>query len=119
MSASASKKTRGFGRRLRSLREQRGLTQEGLAEAAGISRDAVARLELGVRSARLSTLERIQEALGVSMESLVGNADSTATPERSRLDGLLEHLTDEGIRLVLDLTIAVHEHERRGLSRRP
>ena len=53
------------------------------------------------------------------MESLVGKAASTATPERSRLDGLLEHLTDEGIRLVLDLTIAVHEHERRGLSRRP
>ncbi len=53
------------GQRLRQLRRQRGLSQEGLAERAGISLTTIARLERQPRaSCRCRTLGRLAAALG-------------------------------------------------------
>jgi transcriptional regulator with XRE-family HTH domain len=57
--------------RLRSLRKERGLTQEALCERAGISRDAVTRIEGGSRIPTIDTLERLAAGLGVSVSDLV------------------------------------------------
>lgn len=54
---------------LKYLREDRLLTQEQLAEKAGISRAAVNRIENG-QPARLSTLRRLADALGVAPAEL-------------------------------------------------
>ncbi|MEW1660861.1 helix-turn-helix transcriptional regulator [Streptomyces sp. NPDC093707] len=63
----------GIGDRIARLRARRGLTQEGLAERAGLSVDIVRKLEQGVRrTARLSTLNSLAAALDVEPSALVG-----------------------------------------------
>ena len=57
------------GDRLRRLRRARGLTQEDLAEATGVSRSAVAQWETG-RAGHLSRLRQIAEALDVPVREL-------------------------------------------------
>lgn len=59
-----------FGRRLRQLRRQEGMTQEQLAEEAQISVDFVSLLERGVSGASFETLEKLSAALGRSVEEL-------------------------------------------------
>ncbi|MEK2477511.1 MULTISPECIES: helix-turn-helix domain-containing protein [Streptomyces] len=63
----------GIGDRIARLRARRKLTQEGLAERAGLSVDIVRKLEQGVRrTARLSTLNALAQALDVETSALVG-----------------------------------------------
>lgn len=57
--------------RLRELRAARGLTQEQLCEAAGVSVDAVNRIENGTRIPTLATLASLARALGVEVVDLV------------------------------------------------
>jgi XRE family transcriptional regulator, regulator of sulfur utilization len=57
--------------RVRALRERRGWTQERLAEKAGISRGYLARLETARQDPKLSTLEKLARALGVSVAALL------------------------------------------------
>jgi transcriptional regulator with XRE-family HTH domain len=57
--------------KLKRLREQRGLSQEQLAERAGISRTYLARLETARQDPRLSTLEKLAKALRVKVQDLV------------------------------------------------
>jgi transcriptional regulator with XRE-family HTH domain len=81
-----------IGDQLRRLRMERGLTQESLAAAAGVSTDLVKKLEQGRRAgARLTSLMALSEALGVSVGELTG--------KRPRLEG--------GNRLVLGLRDAL------------
>jgi WD40 repeat protein/transcriptional regulator with XRE-family HTH domain len=57
----------GFGGLLRQLRDEAGLTQEELAEAAGLSPRGVSALERGVnRTARKDTAELLAGALGLA-----------------------------------------------------
>jgi transcriptional regulator with XRE-family HTH domain len=60
-----------FGTRLRSLREQRGLSQEALAFKAGLHRTYVSSTERGERNVSLVNLERLATALGVQLRELV------------------------------------------------
>ncbi len=57
--------------RLKVLRERRGLSQAALAAKAGISREYLARLETARQDPRLSTLEKLARALGVSVATLL------------------------------------------------
>ena len=68
--------------RVRALRVERGLTQEELCERAGISVDAVSRIEGGSRVPTLETLERLAHALGVGVADLVRSAPA-ARPKGS------------------------------------
>jgi transcriptional regulator with XRE-family HTH domain len=56
------------GEQIKYLRERRGLTQQRLAEEAGVSRAYIAKLEGGDRvSPAMPVLERIAKALGVKV----------------------------------------------------
>ena len=58
-----------FGERLRRLREAAGLTQEELAERAGVTPDAIGALERGARRHPYPTTVRaLADALGLSAE---------------------------------------------------
>jgi transcriptional regulator with XRE-family HTH domain len=54
-----------FGKRVRSLRERAGLSQEALAERAGIHRTYLGGVERGERNLGLKNVFRIAGALGV------------------------------------------------------
>lgn len=59
-----------FGKRLRTLRRQAGLTQEQLAEAAEVSVDFLSLVERGVNAPSFDNLEKLARALGVSVREL-------------------------------------------------
>jgi transcriptional regulator with XRE-family HTH domain len=56
---------------LRRLRTKRGLSQQGLAEKSGLSREYVARLETGQHNPSLATLQKLAKALGVPVTALL------------------------------------------------
>ena len=60
-----------LGGRIRRLRESAGLTQEGLAAAAGIGRVTLVRVEKGEQSPRFETLSAVADALGRRVSELV------------------------------------------------
>lgn len=62
---------------LKSLRQQRGLTQGRLAEAAGIPRATWANLESGEANPTLAVLVKAAEALQVSLEELLSPPRAT------------------------------------------
>lgn len=59
-----------FGARLRELRLRRGLTLEGLAEASGLSRGFLSRLESGGRQASIAAVLTLSRVLEVSLAFL-------------------------------------------------
>ena len=60
-----------FGRRLREVRESRGISQEDLAARAGVHRTYVGLLERGERNVTLRTIEKLADALEVQMAELM------------------------------------------------
>ena len=60
--------------RLRELRDRASLSQEELAEKAGVSRATIADLEAGKRTAWPQTRRKIAEALGVAPHELLENS---------------------------------------------
>ena len=61
-----------FGRRLKQLREQRGMTQEALADLSGLHPTYISGIERGRRNVSLENIGRIAAALGTSPSDLVG-----------------------------------------------
>ncbi len=59
------------GFNIRRMREQRGLSQEKLAALAGLHRAYIGHVERGEKNIGLKNLEKIAEALGVSIRALV------------------------------------------------
>jgi transcriptional regulator with XRE-family HTH domain len=64
--------------RLRLIRKRRGLTQEQLAERAGVTHGTISRLETGKLGASQALLIDLAAALGISLAELV-SADPTET----------------------------------------
>lgn len=60
-----------FGKHLRKLREERGLTQEGLADKAGMHFTYIGQIERGLRNPSLVNLERLARALKVHSGKLL------------------------------------------------
>ncbi|MDP9460085.1 MAG: helix-turn-helix transcriptional regulator [Actinomycetota bacterium] len=64
-------RVRAFGRRVRELREARGLSQEKLAEAAEVHRAEVGFVERGEREIGLALAWRFADGLSVPLQELV------------------------------------------------
>jgi len=60
-----------LGRRLKHARQKAGLTQAKLAALTGIQRPNIARIESGRHRPSLDTIDRIAQALGMSVADLV------------------------------------------------
>ena len=59
-----------FCRRLRQLRERKGVKRSVMSELCGLNHNAVRRFERGERIPSAAALEAMAEYLGVSMEDL-------------------------------------------------
>jgi len=64
-----------FGRTVRRLRENKGLSQEKLAELAGIHRTYIGDVERGTRNIALVNMTRIAKALGTSLSRLIAEME--------------------------------------------
>lgn len=77
-----------IGKKIRNIREQKKLSRKALAEMVGVSPKTIQRYEEGENNTNIKTLQRIADALGVSISELM------AAP--SALNGLsspvLEHI---------------------------
>lgn len=80
-------RNRPIAETVRQWRRVRGLSQRALAERARIGYVIIARLELGQTDPRLSTLERLAEALGVSVPELFTPPTKAKRPARKRARG--------------------------------
>lgn len=61
-----------LGARVQSLRRERGLTLDGLAERSGVSRAMISKLERGEKNPTLVVAAKVAEGLGVTLSQLVG-----------------------------------------------
>lgn len=61
---------RQFARRLKTLRQQKGMTQEELATASGLSVNFIRAVEQAINAPSFESLEAIAGALGVEVKEL-------------------------------------------------
>lgn len=62
---------RGFGKNVQTIRKQKGISQEKLAEMVGIHRTYLSLVEKGNRNPSLKTIYRIAKALKVNSRQLL------------------------------------------------
>lgn len=60
-----------FAANMKRIRKEKQLTQEAVAEAAGLHPNYISSVERGERNISICNIERIASALGVSMANLV------------------------------------------------
>ena len=60
-----------FGKRVRELRQARGLSQEAFAAECGLDRTYMGEIERGERNVALRNIELIAVTLGISLSDLV------------------------------------------------
>ena len=66
-----ARRRKAFGERVRRLRQERGISQEALADLVGIHRTYVGSVERGERNVSLDNIGALADALGVSPARLV------------------------------------------------
>ena len=69
---------KAFGASVRRLRASRGYSQEGFAHHSGTSRTYMSEIERGVTNVSLDRIEKITEALGLSMSQLLAEVEREA-----------------------------------------
>ncbi len=93
-----------FGKRLKKIREAKGLTQQELAELCDLQTNSITLIEIGERAASFSTIELLAEKLGVSYAELFSfdSEDGLEPSKQNLLDYLNTELRD------LDETLLQH-----------
>jgi transcriptional regulator with XRE-family HTH domain len=67
-----TEKLNGLGERLRQLRETRNISMRHLAQASGLSANALSTIERGLSSPSVSTLYKLADALGLPVTAFFG-----------------------------------------------
>ena len=98
-----------IGQRIKRLRNQRGMTQEALAEATSLSVPYISHLERAVKKGSLETLTRIAAALGVTVHELLGIPRSEKEAFLPDMTSVLEDCSPEERKFLLKVTAAIKE----------
>lgn len=88
-----------IGDAIRAARKARGLTQNELAHAMGITGAAIGQYECGIRNPKYETVERISSALSVPTSSLMPGVASEIKRLTDRCARYAEEIADVGIML--------------------
>lgn len=70
-----SENDKQIGLRLKTVRKEAGLTQQQLAKRLGIPYQSIGQWERGIRNPKIETLQAIANAIGVSLDYLLGNVN--------------------------------------------
>jgi transcriptional regulator with XRE-family HTH domain len=77
----------GFGPALRSIRQEKGLTQKQLGEAAGLHPNSIAKLERGEVEPSWQVVIAVSAALGVTCQDFTSAAQPDAAPAEGKPAG--------------------------------
>lgn len=77
----------GFGKRLRMLRRERGITIEQISSKVGMTGDAILKLESGARGKTLEKLPSLAKALGCRIDDLFPEMDALEENKTVCADG--------------------------------
>lgn len=94
--------------RIKTLRTGRGLTQQQLAEMAGISRSQLSEIESETKPANTLRLNAIAAALAVSVDDLFDHAAKDAY--RAELFNLMADMDEEDRAAILRMARAMARH---------
>jgi len=72
-----------FNEKLQKLRKEKGLSQEGLAEMLGVSRQAVSKWESGMTFPETDKLIAISEIFGITVDSLLKDGETQSDYENT------------------------------------
>ena len=105
--------TMSFSARLIVLRRQKGLTQQGLADATDIHVQQIKRYEAGTSQPSAEALKKIALTLHVSTDSLLFEADERGPDDRLKLQFEAVSKLDERERDAVETVIAgvLHMHD--------
>lgn len=78
-----------FGRRLRELRKEQGLSLEALGERSGVDDKYIQSVETAKQAATVDTIEKLATGLGVLPKDLFAFSDELPMETRDRIDRLL------------------------------
>ena len=95
-----------LGKRIREIRKSQGLSQERLAERAGISAQYVSNIERGKENPTLDLLLRLADALKVSLGQMCDFEtveDMNQRKMRSSIGAILQKADPDRLRLALKL----------------
>lgn len=87
-----------FGENLQMLRKKNHLSQEGLAEMLGVSRQAVSKWELGEGYPEVDKLVILSKKLNVSLDSLLGGENKPNNSENGNFSNMIRIISpNEGV----------------------
>jgi len=101
------------GRNVQELRKRARLTQAELAERIDVSPEFLSRVERGLKSPSLETVEKIAKALGLQVKELFQEGPRRRTAEsdlRSELQHMVGGVDGPTLRQVIEVTRAVIKH---------
>lgn len=106
-----------FGENLQAIRKQNQLSQEGLAEMLGVSRQAVSKWELGEGYPEVDKLLILSKKLNISLDSLLGG-EKTAISEEGRPSDTIRIISpNEGV--IINATKVTRSQQFKGLKNSP
>ena len=86
-----------FSERLKNLRKQAHLTQTEVAEKLGISQQAYASWERGIKKPTQDNLVKIAQILNVSIDYLIGNSDESVKADELENVELIFRMNSKGL----------------------
>ena len=86
---------KAIGKTIASRRGQAGLSQEAVAEALGISREAVSRIETGAAVPSVVRLAQLAEIFDCGLDALIVEASNRKADQAQRIAEMLDGLTPE------------------------
>lgn len=107
-----------FSENLQKIRKNNGLSQEGLAELLGVSRQAVSKWELGEGYPEVEKLLILSKKLNISLDSLMGGEMPARSPAENGAKGTIRIVSpNEGV--IISASRVMRSQEYKGLANSP
>ena len=103
-----------FGEKITQLKKAKNLSQIALAEATGISRDAISKYERGDAIPSVEYAKRIADVLGVSLDYLAGDEDKEEVLDNEavkRIKEIQKLPTDEKEKIYSVVDALIRDHK--------
>jgi transcriptional regulator with XRE-family HTH domain len=97
MAQLADEQAREVGKKIKSLRERKGIKSNELADRSGLTPQTISRIEKGHTDVSFATLRKMLAAMGLSLKDLAEHNIETGKIKEKSLNELLKRLSKAGI----------------------